>query len=126
MRDDDQNPSPLAHAQNRLRERFVAFHVEVRIRLVEHDQERVATERPREPDALALPGRQRRPAFSDLRFIPVGKAEDQFVHAGGFCCRDDRHRVVVRIEARDVLRHRSGEELHVLRQIPDMTAELLG
>ena len=36
------------------RQRRFAFGVEIGVRLVEHDQERIAVERPRQRDALAL------------------------------------------------------------------------
>ena len=53
------------------RQRLVAFGVEIGIRLVEHDQERIAIERARERDALALPGRQRAAVFADLGVVAV-------------------------------------------------------
>ena len=83
-------PSPLAHAQNRLRQRFVALHVEVRIRLVEHDQERFAIERPGERDSLALPGGERRPAFADLRLVPVAADGGSSRARRRLCRRNDR------------------------------------
>ena len=56
MRHHDDDAAALAHAEDCLRERLVAVGVEIGIGLVEHDQERVAVERARERDALALAG----------------------------------------------------------------------
>ena len=45
MRHHDHNTAARAHAQDRLRQRLIAFGIEIGIRLVQHDQERIAIER---------------------------------------------------------------------------------
>ena len=82
-------------------------------------------ERAGERDALPLPGRKRRAALADLRLVAVRQPQDHVVHAGGLGRRDDGLRVGVRLEAGDVLRHRAGEQLDVLRQVADVPAERL-
>ena len=49
--------------------------VEVRVRLVEHHEHRIAVERPRQPDALLLPARQPRAARRDRRVIALRQPE---------------------------------------------------
>ena len=70
----------------------LALVVEIGVRLVEHDQERVAIERARQRDALALSARERFAAFADRGVIAVRQPEDQLVRAGGAWPRAARHR----------------------------------
>ena len=72
MRDNDDDAVARAHAENRARQCFLAFGIEIRIRLVEHDQERIAIKRARKRDALRLAGRQRSPLLADLRLVARG------------------------------------------------------
>ena len=125
MRDDDDDAAARAHAHNGLRQRLIAVGVEIGVGLVEHDQERIAVERAGQRDALPLSGRERRAAFADLRVVAVRQSQHHLVHAGGVRGGDHRLRVGVRLEAGDILRHRAGEQLDVLRQIADMAAERL-
>ena len=99
--------SARANPQDRLSQSFLAFGVEVRVRLVEHDQERVAVERASERDALCLSGRQRAAVFADDGVIALGQVDDEIVHAGRLRRRD--HRIGVRriFETANVLRHRA-------------------
>ena len=90
MGDDDDDAAAVAHAHDGLAERFVALGVEIGVRLVQHDQERIAVERARERDALRLPGRERGAAFADLGLVALGQADDQIMDAGRRGCRDDR------------------------------------
>ena len=57
VRHHDHDAAALAHAADRPRQRLVALGVEIGVRLVEHDQERIAIERARQRDALRLAGR---------------------------------------------------------------------
>ena len=54
--------------------RFLAFGVEIGVRLIEHDQERIAEYGPRKPDSLPLPCGQRHAALrrSASRILPAG------------------------------------------------------
>ena len=61
VRDHDHDGAALARRANRPRQRLVALGIEIGIRLVEHDQERIAIERPRQRHALRLTGRKRVP-----------------------------------------------------------------
>ncbi len=120
----DHDAAARAYFHNRLGQRLVALGVEVGIRLVEHHEERIAIERARERDALALAGREHRTALPDLRVIAFRKPDDHIVHVRGLGGRDHRIGGGIRLVARDVLRHRPGEQLHVLRQVADMLSEL--
>ena len=124
MRHHDHDAAARAHAQDRLRQRLVAVGIEIGIRLVQHDQERIAIERARQRDALALAGRKHGAGFADLGVVAFRQPHDHVVHAGGLRRRDHRLGRRVGLEARDVLRHRAGEQLDVLRQIADVRAEL--
>src|SRR5689334_1092781 len=59
VRDQDDDRAAVLRGRNRLMERRLALVVEVRVRLVEYDQERIAIESARQRDALPLPGGQR-------------------------------------------------------------------
>lgn len=69
VRDDDHYALALAHAGDRGAEGRFAFRVEVRIRLIKHEQERIAIERPGESDALALSRGKHRAAFAHRRVV---------------------------------------------------------
>src|SRR5215510_11059450 len=56
---DDHDGSTFACPKNRLRQRFVAFGIEVGIRFIEHDEKRISIERARQCNALALASRDR-------------------------------------------------------------------
>ncbi len=56
MSDDHNDPAALAHARDRLGQRPVAVGIEVRVRFVENDQERIAVHGARERNTLALAG----------------------------------------------------------------------
>ena len=67
----DDNHDGLARAQDSdgLRQRGFAFRIEICVRLVENDEKRSAIDRPRKPDALALPRREKRAALTDTRAV---------------------------------------------------------
>jgi hypothetical protein len=55
---DDANATPRTDAKNGLCQRLFALHIQVRIGLIEHNQERVAIKRspPKEADGVLLDG----------------------------------------------------------------------
>ena len=57
--------------RERRQQRELAFRVEVGVRLVEHHQPRIAVERARERDALALAAGEHRAGFADLGVVAV-------------------------------------------------------
>ena len=108
--------------------RSFADRIEIRVRLVEHEQARIAVQRARQRDALTLAAGQDCAAVADLRFVAVGQLQDHFV------CKSEPRRANDPFrsfgagrcaQARDVLADRSGEQLDVLRQIADVLAERL-
>src|SRR3954452_20954144 len=60
VRHHDHDGAALAGAAHRAGQRFVALGIEVGVRLIEHDQERIAVQRPRQRHALRLSCRKRR------------------------------------------------------------------
>ena len=125
VRDHDDDAAALAHALNGGRQRDVAVGVEIGIGLVEHHQERIAVERPRQPDQLPLSGRECRAAVADPRLEAVRQAQDHLVDAGRLGRREDGLRIGVLVEAADVFGNRAVEQFDVLRQIADVAAERL-
>ena len=89
MRDDDGDAAAGADAGDGARQRLLALGVEVRVRLVQHHQERIAVERAGEGDALPLAGRERQPGVAEPRIVAVGQLQDEVVHAGRLGGGDD-------------------------------------
>ena len=123
MRHHHHDGASFARCAHRTRQRFVALAVEIGIRLVQHDQERVAVERPRQRHALRLAGRERSALLADLGVIPLAHLDDHLMHTGFLGGGDDGLRLGLGIEATDVLRHRAREQFDILRQVTDMAAE---
>ena len=99
--------------------RLLAVRIEVRIRLVQDEERRIAEDGTRETDALVLAAGDRDAAGADPRVVAAGQAEDHFMCAGELCGGD--HLLVLGMaQARDVVAHRAREQLDVLRQIADM------
>ena len=63
-------------------QRMLALVVEVGVRLVEDDKERIAVERAGETDALALSAGERGTALPDLRLVALRQAQDHLVDVG--------------------------------------------
>ena len=122
----DQNHGDAARLQvgERVEQRDVAFVVEIRVRLVEHDEARIAVQRARERDALALAAGEHGAAIADLRVVAVRKsAGSSRGRARAAPPRTMRSEVAPAREPRDVFGDRAGEQLHVLRQVADVPAE---
>ena len=124
VRDDDDGHAVGLQDLERAHQRLLAFVVEVGVRLVEHHQARLAVQRARERDALALAGRERLPGFADLGVVALRQAQDELVHVRALRGADHLGGVGL-AEARDVLGHRAAEELDVLRQVADVRSEPL-
>ena len=122
--DDDDDAATQTDLQDGAVERRVTLGVEVRVRFVEHDQERLAVECTGQRNTLALADGQRFAMAADVGLVAVGEAEDQIVHAGRPGRRDDRCGRRIRIEPRNVLGDGAGHQFDVLRQVSDVTAAL--
>src|SRR5262245_23249065 len=99
MGNDDCNSATRAHALNRSRQGFLSLGIEVRTRLVKDHQERIAIERTREPDALALTGRQGHSPLADLSAVAFRHRKYELVHAGRLRSRHYSVWIGVRLEA---------------------------
>src|SRR6056297_636329 len=82
LRDEDKGDPVRSRVLDRLGERLVAGDVEVRVRLVQHDQPRTAEERARQCDALLLSARQWRSVGGDHRLVSVRERRDHVVDVG--------------------------------------------
>ena len=123
----DHGDAARLEIRERCEECGLAGDVEVRVRLIEHDDSRIAIQRARERDALALASRQHRAAVADLRVVAVGELAGSFRARGRAArrarCARRRRCPQDCAEPRDVLAHGAGEELDVLRQVADVLAE---
>ena len=61
-------------------------------------------ERTSKRDPLRLPGRESFAAFTDVRLVSFAQLNDEFVHPGSLSRSDDRLRVRLGFETRDILR----------------------
>ncbi len=122
MGDDDHGALPRPQAVQRRLQGQLAGTVEIGVGLVEHDQRRLAEQRPGEAQPLLLPAGEPDPAGPDRRVVALRQAEDHLVHIGE--ARGLDHRGLVDLaHARDVLGDGAGEQHHLLRQVADMTTE---
>ena len=124
MGDDKDGNARLLQAAQRGDQRLLAFLVEIRVRLVEHDEARIAVERSRERDALPLAGGEQRPTLAHLGVVAFRQPQDQLVHMGSLRGANHFRRVALG-KPGDVRRHGAGEELDVLRQVAKMRPEPL-
>ena len=88
VRDDDDDPATLSYALNGKSKCRIAFGIEVRIRLVEYHEERIAIECAGECDALPLASGKRRAEIANVGAIALRQAQDQLVHTGRSRGRD--------------------------------------
>ena len=98
------------------RQRRITLFIEIGIRLVEHQQPRLAVQRARQRDALPLSAGKQATALADLGVVAVRQLQDQVVRVRQLRSAD--HRFGIRLlQARDVGGDAAREQLHVLRQI---------
>src|SRR5690606_10701671 len=102
----------------------LAFRIEIRVRLVQNHELRLAEHRSGEADPLPLSAREEHAAVADLRPVSVRQAQDQLVAA---CPKRGLDDVGIRRVAKpgDVVAHRAAEELDVLRKIADVLPEVV-
>jgi hypothetical protein len=121
--DQHNDRSARLEINDRLVQGRLTLAVEVCVRLVEDDKERVAIQGACERDALPLPARQHHTAYADSGIIAGWKPQNHVVRSGN--AGGPQHGIVVRHDAhsRDVLRDCSIEQLDRLRNKPDVPAE---
>ncbi|MDA9409932.1 hypothetical protein XH80_25275 [Bradyrhizobium sp. CCBAU 45384] len=81
MRDNHDNAAALTNVHNCFGQRLFTVRIQIRGRLVEHDQEGISIERACKSNTLSLTGRQCHAALPDFRAVGVGKREDEIMHA---------------------------------------------
>src|SRR5438445_11833990 len=124
MRYDDDDALVATQDRDGATERVLAVGIEIRVRLVEYDQERVAEDGAREANALALACRQRHAAQADPRRVSFRQAQNDVVDAGDLRGLQDRVGGCLAVEAANIFRNSAVEQRHILRQITDMASEI--
>src|SRR5688572_24406491 len=79
LSEDYYGDAPVLQLRESLDQRTLALHVQIRIRLVEHQQSWVRVERAGERDASPLNCREAAAFFGHLRVIALGRANDHLV-----------------------------------------------
>ncbi len=86
MRDDEQGtrarPCPLPH---RAQDASFRLHIEIRRRLIEHEDRCVAQQRARDGDALSLAAAQAQALFTDARGVSIRPRGDERVNLRDLC-----------------------------------------
>ena len=94
-------------------------------RLVENQDRRVANDRARDRDALALTAGQRHAALADHRGVAVRHLDDELVRVGQFGGADRVFDLRVGLAVGDVLPDRAAEQQRVLQDEADLIAQRL-
>src|SRR6185295_1872077 len=115
-------PEPFDGVAHELR----ALRVEVRGRLVEYDERRVAKERARKREPASLPGRERAAPVSDHRVVAVRKCLHELVGAGGDGGGADLLLGGPGARQADVLRNGAVEDRRALRNPGELPPPGLG
>ena len=126
MRHHHADAAARPHPLDRLSQRAFALRVEVGVRLIEDDEERIAVQGPSQPDTLALAGRKPVPAVTEFGIVTPRKVQDHLVDARGLRGRHDIGGRGTILEPGDVLGDGPGKQLGFLGQIADMGPEPLG
>src|SRR5690606_27685316 len=93
--------------------------------VVEQKKARVAHERARQGDPLALPARKGDATLADNGVVAVGELGDVFGEAGAPGRGLELRLGQPRTAERDVVAHRHGEKKRLLRKVTDGAAERL-
>src|SRR5262249_4182364 len=118
----DGNAAARTNRKNGLRQRGVAFRIEIGVGLVEYHQEWIAIERARKRNALPLPRRKGDSAFPDGRVVSALKGDNHLVYAGGPGRPADRLRIRIGFKSGNILGYRASEQLHMLREVADVAS----
>src|SRR5262249_35713444 len=123
MSDDDKGHPRLFELKDRLGESRLSSLVEIGVWFIENDESRAAKDRTRNPDALTLTTREPNATVADPGVVALRQV---LKHLGrtGDRCRVHHRFIVDGLHPRDVVAHRAGEQLDVLRQKADMPPEL--
>src|SRR6185437_4245232 len=120
MRDDDDRCSQRLEVCDGLKQPLLAVGVETGVRLVEDDEARIAEERARQSDALALTAGKAHAGVADLAIVPGRHSHDLLMHPRELRRLDDRVGLGL-AETSDVVAKRAREELDILREIAEVS-----
>src|SRR5262249_29605140 len=123
MSDDDKGHPRLFELKDRLGESRLSGLVEIGVWFIENDESRAAKYHTREPDALTLTTREPNATVADPSVEALRQILTQLVRTGERC-RFPHRFSVDGLHPRDVVAHRAGEQLDVLRQKADVPPEL--
>ena len=116
---DHDRRATVHHGLHRVADLVFLRRVDGARRVVEHEDPRVGHDRPGDRDPLALPARQRVPAFADQRVVSLRQLHHEVVGAGQSRRGFDAPAVGGRIGERDVGGDRVVEQQRVLEHHPD-------
>src|SRR4051812_37636457 len=123
MSNHDDNSTAAPDIQNGFGKSFLAVGIEIRGRLIEDNQKRIAEEGASKSNALTLPSRQRHSSFTDLRPVAIRERQNEVMRASRPRGVQDGCGRRVRIKPRDIDGNATFEQLDILRQIPDVPAK---
>ena len=121
----DQRGAPDHQPIQRLLDHRLVLCVDRGQRLVQHQDRRVAQQRPGDGDALALAAREARAAFADHGLIAIGQRFDEVMRVGGAGGGDKLGLVGVGAAETQVVLDRAVEQVGVLRHDGDHPAHRL-
>src|SRR5262249_14634108 len=104
---------------------LLTIDIEIGVRLVQYDQERVAEHGAREPDPLPLAGRQQGAALTDVSLVSVWEAQNHLMSTCDMGGLNDGSRGCGSVKARDIVRDGSVKQRNVLRQIPQVLTKII-
>src|SRR5262249_20627689 len=103
----------------------LGFRIERRGRLVEQDDGRVADQRARDGDALALAAGELKPLFTDRGGVAARKRRDEIMSVRGLGGGNDLGVGRAWFAKGDVVANRAAEQVYVLAHIGEMMAQRL-
>ena len=124
MRYDDHDAFVVAQDLNGAGQGIFSVGIQIGIGFIEHDEKRIAEDRPRQPNSLPLPRGQRHAALADSRRVALRQTQNDVMHAGDLRRLQDGVGGCLLIEAANVFGNGAVEQGHILRQIADIPAEI--
>ena len=116
--------SPFAHFSERTDQCGFTISVQAGARLIKDKKAGISEKRPGKANSLPSPTGQDDATWSDNGVVTFGKAEDDLMDICQFCCFDYGRVFTIR-ESRDVFANGSRKKFRALRQIADMSTDIV-